>query len=129
MATPEHSGRPILLVDDDLVLLDATKQFLEREIPGARVTAFGNGADALAASMDTKPRIAVLDVEMSPMSGLDVGTALRARWPDLPIMFVTGTASQLVTPQIEQLDAVAHLRKPVRTTDLLDAVLRHLEES
>ncbi len=116
---------PILFVDDEPVLREATRQLIARGIPECSVLAFSNGPEALRAVDHQRPSIAILDVDMVPMAGPEVGTALRARWPLLPIMFITGTAKSDLIPVFERLGAVTWLRKPVMGRDLLAAIEQH----
>ncbi len=118
-------ARPIVLVDDEPVLREATRQLIARAFTNVRVLAFGNGPDALAATAQQQPAIAVLDVDMAPMSGLEIAAALRERWEHLPILFITGTAQANMEPEFERVGAVAWFRKPVTGNALLDAIRTH----
>lgn len=119
------AGGPILLVDDEPVLREATRQLIVRALPSVTVMAFSNGADALAAARRRRPCIAVLDVDMVPMTGPELAAGLREQWPALPIMFITGTSQQQMASLFEQLGAVACLRKPVRGTELIETIQAH----
>lgn len=115
------------MVDDEPGLLDATRILIERGLPGVPIWSFGDGNDALAATADQPPALAVLDVDMPALSGLQLAEALRERWPHLPILFLTGTAKDNMLSEFERVGAVGWFRKPVSGRTLLDAIRKHLQ--
>lgn len=119
------SLRPIVLVDDEPDLLEATRRRVEVALPEVEVHAFTDGRKALAALSDVSPGLAILDVDMPEFSGLELAEALRQRWSDLPVLFLTGTAKANVVPEFERVGAVGWLRKPVSGQVLLDSILEH----
>ncbi|ACI49874.1 response regulator receiver protein [Gluconacetobacter diazotrophicus PA1 5] len=86
---------PILLVEDDFLIRMALAAYL-RERGGFTVVEADDTATALAA-IDAQPCLSILLTDMripGPMSGSDVAAAARAKWPDLPVLYVTGTAAR-----------------------------------
>jgi len=117
--------RPLLLVDDEPLLLEATSQRIHGALPGITILAFTDAADALAATQGESLGLAILDVDMPGMSGLELASRLHARSPELPILFLTGTAKDNLTVEFERVGAIAWLRKPVSGRVLIDTVLEH----
>jgi two-component system, cell cycle sensor histidine kinase and response regulator CckA len=84
------NGERILLVEDNRDLRLSTRALLESL--DYRVTAASDGGEALAflsgsgASID----LLVTDVVLPGPSGVAVATAARRRWPDLPVVFLSG---------------------------------------
>jgi DNA-binding response OmpR family regulator len=77
-ATPAPApvkGKKILLVEDDEALASVYVTRLEAE--GFIVRRVPNGEDALAAAMETRPDLILLDVMMPKISGFDVLDILR----------------------------------------------------
>ena len=71
------ASAPILLVEDNLDVLDATRVLLETE--GYAVATAANGADALALlRAGLRPRLIVLDLSMPVMDGWEFRHAQRA---------------------------------------------------
>ena len=116
---------PLLLVDDEPLLLEATRQRISGALPGTTIFAFTDATDALAATQGAALGLAMLDVDMPGMSGLKLADRLRARSPELPILFLTGTAKDNLTAEFERVGAIAWLRKPVSGRVLIDTVLAH----
>jgi FixJ family two-component response regulator len=119
------SLRPILLVDDEPDLLEATRRRIEVALPEVEVHAFTDGRRALAALAGRSVGLAILDVDMPELSGLQLAERLREQRTDLPILFLTGTAKANMVPEYERVGAVAWLRKPVSGQVLLDTIAAH----
>lgn len=120
------SARPILLVDDEPALLEATRARLEHSLPTVEVLVFADGAEALRETEGRPLGLAILDVDMPSMSGFQLAAALHARSPELPVMFLTGTAKQCTPEDLERVGVVAWLQKPVRGQALIDAIKAHI---
>lgn len=75
--TPQSppNGKKILLVEDDDALASVYQTRLEAE--GFTVKRVPNGEDALAAALEFKPDLILLDVMMPKVSGFDVLDILR----------------------------------------------------
>ena len=78
-ATPRaiSPARRILLVEDN----DDVREMLQAslQLSGHRVTACGSGGDALARSAREVPDVAIVDIGLPDMTGVDVARGLRAR--------------------------------------------------
>jgi two-component system OmpR family response regulator len=83
------AGRPIrvLVVDDEQTLAELLSLALRYE--GWDVRAASDGAAAVAAAKDFRPDLAVLDVMLPDMDGLEVLRRLRVEVERLPVLFLT----------------------------------------
>ncbi len=93
-ARPVREQRPRCLVVDDSVSVRRAMQALASDL-GLAVDAAGDGVDALALIDRHAPAIALIDLEMPRMNGLDLARAMRAR-PEtaaIPIIMLTSRAS------------------------------------
>jgi DNA-binding response OmpR family regulator len=84
------SGRPILVVDDDAKIVQLVRTYLERE--GFRVTAAGDGAEALASFRASRPALIVLDLMLPKLDGLELCRHVRAE-SDVPIIMLSARSS------------------------------------
>jgi CheY-like chemotaxis protein len=116
-------GAAVLVVDDD----PGVRSFLRESLSGLGYdTQEADSAAAALAAVEKKlPDLVLLDYAMPGMHGADAARELRARHPDLPIVFVTGYAES------SQLEAalgsdVPVLRKPFTIADLAAAVRDNL---
>ncbi|HJT43209.1 MAG TPA: response regulator transcription factor [Rhizomicrobium sp.] len=117
----------IALVDDDKNILASVSMLLEQE--GYHVRTFSDGAAALTALTTTPPDLAILDIKMPRMDGLELLRRLR-QGQDLPVIFLTSKDEEI--DELMGLNAGAddYIRKPFSQRLLLErvrAVLRRAE--
>jgi len=117
----------IALVDDDKNILASVSMLLEQE--GYHVRTYSDGAAALTALTTTPPDLAILDIKMPRMDGLELLRRLRQA-QDLPVIFLTSKDEEI--DELMGLNAGAddYIRKPFSQRLLLErvrAVLRRAE--
>ncbi|MGX6603541.1 response regulator transcription factor [Micromonosporaceae bacterium Da 78-11] len=112
----------VLVVDDDPVTLDVVEMVLRGS--GIEVTTRSTGRDGVQAAHDRPPDLAVVDVSMPDMSGLEVCRALRqdALTSDIPIILLTGKGQWLDVASGFDAGADDYLVKPFTPQDLLTRV-------
>ena len=76
------------------------------------VTAF-SGAEALATIPVYEPDVVLLDVGLPDIEGTEVAQNVRERWPQIPIIFMTGH---------HDTGDITTLRKPFDIEELLDRI-------
>ncbi len=113
----------ILLVDDEPQVL----HFLERLVRGLRfdVVACSGGAEALAELGGGHFDVAMIDVRMPDVGGLDVLRAVRQEAPECQVVLMTGFAAIDSAIEAIKLGALDYLTKPLdleRVTALLTGV-------
>ncbi len=106
----------VLLVDDDQDMVQ-TLGLACRKAGLTPVLAF-NPAAAIAQFECEGPDLAVLDVELGAWSGFDLLDELRKR-SDLPIVMLTGDASDDVVTRSFELGADGYLQKPISTSSMI----------
>lgn len=99
----------LLLADDDIELSDMLRQYLETE--DFNVTAVHDGESALAEARSGKHELAILDIMMPRMSGLDVLRELR-RDSQLPVLILTARGDDVDSIIGLELGADDYLPKP-----------------
>ena len=85
------NGPPIrvLVADDHAIVRTGIRHVLETE-PGFTVVGeASNGAEALALALELAPDVAVLDISMPGVSGLQIAAELRAALPDTRILMLS----------------------------------------
>lgn len=109
-----------IIVDDEPAAADYLL-LLCMQIPDVEVTAqFYNAFDALDYLNNHPVELALLDIEMPGMRGIDAISKMRAILPELAVVFVTGY-DQYALPAF-QADAVSYLLKPCDANELSHAV-------
>ena len=118
----------IALVDDDKNILASVSMLLEQE--GYQVRSFSDPAAALTALTTAPPDLAILDIKMPRMDGLELLRRLRQANENLPVIFLTSKDEEI--DELMGLNAGAddYVRKPFSQRLLLErvrAVLRRAE--
>jgi two-component system response regulator ChvI len=109
----------IALVDDDKNILTSVSMLLEQE--GYHVRTYSDGASALTALSSTPPDLAILDIKMPRMDGLELLRRLRQS-ADMPVIFLTSKDEEI--DELMGLNAGAddYIRKPFSQRLLLERV-------
>jgi PAS domain S-box-containing protein len=129
--TSSDSGRAanlrVLVVDDNGDVADALALLLE--VLGYRVATAATGGQALEVASRFEPRVALVDIGLPDMDGLDLARRLRVRFPDrdrLLLVAVTGYGHEEARQRSLEAGFDDHLPKPVdRRT--LQALLNRIE--
>ncbi len=115
LAKPAPKGDPfdsasICLLDDDLSMLKALERLLKSD--GFNVERFHEPAAFLSAVGNTPCRVAILDVWMPDMNGLEVQAALRETAPETRVIFMSGRDDPSVRETALEAGAYGFLSKP-----------------
>ena len=87
----------ILVVDDDAEVRHVTASFLNDF--GYSETEAEDGAAALALLESRSFDLVVADLAMPGMSGVELAATVRRRWPNLPVLILTGHAEAMQIPE------------------------------
>ena len=112
----------VLLADDEPVALDRLELALAGIPEASLVARARNGREALRLMQELRPEIAVLDIQMPGMDGLQVVQLLQTGNPVLEIVFVTAYQEHAV--RAFDLHAVDYLLKPVAFDRFREALRR-----
>jgi DNA-binding NtrC family response regulator len=123
-ATTRTSGR-ILVVDDDLVVRDSLSKWLSSE--GYRVQPAAGASQALEAIQGNQYDLALIDIQMPGMGGVELQGRLREICPNLAVIIVTGYPSEPAAAQALRFGASAYLTKPVDLDALAGLVAEAIE--
>ncbi len=123
MAPP--GARRVLIVDDDQFLAETLADILSQEV--AEVQTCRTGAEALQAARARPYGIALVDVRLPDMGGIELLRRLREAAPDLDIVIVTGNASVHSAIEAMNLGATRYILKPCAPDELL-SIVRDLTE-
>src|SRR2546426_3004755 len=110
----------IWLLDDDVSMLKALGRLMNSA--GFIVEKFNDPATFLAELQHAPCRVAVLDVWMPQMNGLEVQARLRQESPETRIIFITGRDDPSVRQTAVDAGAFAFLTKPFEDETLLGLV-------
>ena len=117
----------IALVDDDRNILTSVTMTLEAE--GFEVESYSDGQSAFEALSKRPPELAVLDIKMPRMDGMDLLSRLRAR-SAVPVIFLTSKDDEIDEVLGLRMGADDYMRKPFSQRLLVErirAILRRRE--
>ena len=119
------SSARIWVIDDDRSI----RWVLERALTqaGMAVTAFENGAEAVAQLAVEQPDVVVSDIRMPEMDGLTLLEHVSGRFPDLPVIIMTAYSDLESTVSAYQGGAFEYLPKPFDVDEAVALVRRALE--
>src|SRR5512136_718365 len=109
----------IALVDDDRNILTSVSIALEAE--GYRITTYTDGASALDGFKSAPPDLAILDIKMPRMDGMETLRRLRQK-SDLPVIFLTSKDEQIDELFGLKIGADDFIRKPFSQRLLVERV-------
>jgi DNA-binding response OmpR family regulator len=112
----------VLIADDDRDILSLVRAVLERS--GHEVVSAGDGAEALASVALRRPDLAVLDITMPQVDGLEVLRRLRAdpATSDLPVILLSAQAQEADVSRGFAAGASAYVKKPFSPRELVARV-------
>lgn len=112
-----------IVIADDHVLFRQGLAALLREQPGwAVVGEAGSGEEAVELAASLKPAVAVLDVEMAGMGGIDAARRIRELSADTKIVALSMYFSAHYQQRMRRAGASAYVRKSQPIDELIDAV-------
>jgi len=120
-------SKRILVVDDDRGFRIATRTVLEDE--GYHVHLCTSGGEALKALQEGDYDLMLSDLVMEEMSGMALLQRVKAQWPTLPVLMITGFGSIQSAVEAMKLGAADYLTKPLNNDELLIKIRRTLERS
>jgi DNA-binding response OmpR family regulator len=120
MAQGAHPIR-LLLVDDEVGYLDVLgKRLKKRDFD---VTTARSGAEAIRCARDRDFDVAVVDLKMEDLDGIELLKILRQMMPALQVIMLTGHGSERAARDGLALGAFDYLLKPIDLEILLERVL------
>jgi len=109
----------IALVDDDRNILTSVSIALEAE--GYRIMTYTDGASALEGFKSSPPDLAILDIKMPRMDGMELLRRLRQK-NDLPVIFLTSKDEEIDELFGLKMGADDFIRKPFSQRLLVERV-------
>ncbi|HUI78841.1 MAG TPA: sigma-54 dependent transcriptional regulator [Bryobacteraceae bacterium] len=115
----------ILIVDDELVVRDSLGKWFTSE--GYTAQPVGSAREALEAIQHEEFDIALIDIKMPGMDGMELQARLKEADPDLAVVVMTGYASVETAVQALKRGAYDYITKPVDPDELSHLVANALE--
>jgi len=110
----------LLLVDDEVGFTTIMAKRLTRR--NMEVTKAFSGAQGIQALRAKQFDVAVLDLKMQDMDGIEVLKIFKIMDPDMPVIMLTGHGSEKSASEGIQHGAYDYLTKPYEFTELLEKI-------
>jgi DNA-binding NarL/FixJ family response regulator len=112
-----------VVVDDHRLFVDALALLLGHDERLEVIGTAGDGLTAIELAVDGKAEVAVIDVRMPEVDGLETARRLRKRSPETSVILVTGLDEPQLADQAREAGAVALLKKGALHDQLKEAII------
>jgi DNA-binding NarL/FixJ family response regulator len=113
----------VVIVDDHRLFVDALALLLGHDDRLEVIGTAGDGRSAIELAVSKQAEVAVIDVRMPEIDGLECARRLRIQSPETRVILVTGLDDASLPDQAREAGAVALLVKGALHDQLKDAIL------
>jgi two-component system invasion response regulator UvrY len=114
----------VLLADDHSIVRAGLRRLLEESEDIEVVAEAADGREAIKKVHKTRPNVAVVDISMPDMDGLEVISQLRSIYPTLPIIILTMYEEEQYVVRAIEAGAMGYLTKRSAPEQLVKAIRR-----
>lgn len=112
----------ILIADDHAVVREGTRRILEQEPDMEVVGEAGDGEEAVNLATSLKPDVAIMDISMPKMDGIEATRLIKAACPSISVLALSAYDDDQFVFSLLEAGAAGYLLKSVRSRELLDAI-------
>lgn len=116
----------IIIVDDEAEMRDRLRDVLEEQ--GYWIRTVGDGSQAIEQTKRDEFNLALVDLRMPGMGGLELMREMRRISPKLVVVLITGYASLETAVEAIRQGAYDYITKPFKPSDLITTIERGLEK-
>jgi DNA-binding NarL/FixJ family response regulator len=118
----------VLLADEHILPREATRQLLEREGDLEVVAETGDGREAIEWARRLQPHVAIIDLRLPVMNGIETARGIRDASPDTTVLILSAydgdDCAAAILDALHEAGAADYLAKNVRGHVLVDTVRR-----
>jgi len=122
MKTQIQTPIRVLLADDHVVVRAGIRQFLEQSTDIQVVAEASDGQEACKLLEQFAPDVAVLDIQMPGLSGIEVTRWIRAKRLSIGILVLTAYDEEPYVQAVLQAGANGYVLKTAKPQEIVDAV-------
>lgn len=116
------NGINIIIADDHTVVRKGTRQILEAEADFKVVGEAANGEEAVQLSTNFKPDVAIIDVSMPVLDGIEATRQIKALSPDTAVLILSAYDNDEFVFALLEAGAAGYLLKDVSGEEIVSAV-------
>ncbi len=112
----------ILIADDHAFVREGTRRILEQEPDLEVVAEAGDGEEAVRLASDLKPDVAIIDVAMPKLDGIEATRQIKALCPAVAVLVLSAYDDDQFVFGLLEAGAAGYLLKSVRGHEIVDAI-------
>ncbi len=112
----------VLIADDHAFVRESTRRILEQEPDLEVVAEAGDGEQAVKLTCDLKPNVALLDVAMPRLDGVEATRRIKALCPAVAVLVLSAYDDDQFVFGLLEAGAAGYLLKNVRGQEIVDAI-------
>ena len=112
----------IVIVDDHALVREGTRQLLQQDSDLDIIGVAASGEEALEVLDRLRPDVALVDVNLPEMSGLDLARHVVTNWPSIHVLIVSAYDDFAYIVEALDIGVDGYLLKTASTKELIDAV-------
>ena len=112
----------VLLADDHSIVRAGLRRIIEESLGMTVVAEAANGRQALRMAEKTIPDVAIIDISMPDLDGLEVTGQLKAMFPKLPVIILTMHEEEQYVVRAIEAGAMGYVTKRSVPEQLVDAI-------
>src|SRR5919197_1785827 len=125
----QQSPVRVVIVDDHRLFVDALALLLGHDERLEVIGTASDGPTAIDLAVDGGAEVAVIDVRMPEVDGIETAKRLRKRSPETNVILVTGLDEPQIAEQAKEAGAVALLKKGAHHEQLKEAIIQAAQSS
>ena len=112
----------VLLADDHSIVRAGLRRIVEESGDMEVIAEAADGRETIRLVREKNPDVAVIDISMPGLDGLEVVSQLSGNWPDLPILILTMHEESQYVVRAIQAGAMGYMTKQSAPEQLLNAI-------
>lgn len=112
----------IVLADDHALVREGTRHLLDQQADMSVVGEAGNGEEAVRLVSQLRPDIAILDMAMPELNGVDATRRIKASCPDTSVLVLSAYDDDQYVFEVLDAGAAGYLLKDIHGRNLVEAI-------
>ncbi len=112
----------IVIADDHAVVREGTRALLEREPDMEVVGEASDGEEAIKLIEEMQPDVAILDISLPELSGIEVTRRIKPRFPSIAILIFTAYDNDEYVFALLEAGAAGYLLKDIHSREIVESV-------
>jgi len=112
----------VVIADDHVVVREGTRELLEHEPDLEVIGEAGDGEEAVRLVVNLKPDVAIVDIAMPRLNGIEATKQIKALYPATAVLILTAYDNDQYIFALLEAGAAGYLLKNVRGQEVIEAV-------